>query len=144
MLIEGRKGWLAIAGIGSPTRVRVAARPAPGEPRWFDFQAPVDEWSVNPASPDTGEGTVPFRGIVPRFLTSANLVCVSPGEFGMFELRDRLLARTTGFHAMLPTVNLVQRLVIKFLRREYTGDVEARVAPGVVEPDWPMPIPVKT
>lgn len=143
VLPEGRKGWLAVAGVGSPTRVRVTARTTPREPRWFNFASPVDQWSRDRTSRDTGDGTVPFRGAVPRFLAPANLACVSPEEFDLFELRDKLLARSAGFHGALPTVNLVQRLVIKFLRRDYSGDVEARAAPGVEEPDWPMPIPVK-
>ncbi|MGH9581236.1 MAG: hypothetical protein ACRD2R_09585, partial [Terriglobales bacterium] len=143
VLPEGAKGWLAIVGLGAPTRITVEAKKEAGG-RWFWFPPPVDEWSDDHNSVKTGDATVPFHGAIPRFLRVENLVCVSPDEFGMMELQDKLLAKTAGFHAALPTVNLVQRLVIKFLRREYSGDIEARPAPGVARPDWPMDIPVKT
>jgi len=93
----------------------------------------------DPTSPDTGDGTIPLAGASPRFLVPDNLVCISPDELGALELRDKLLTNAAGFHAALPTVNLVQRLVLRFLREDYGGDVAARRAPGVTRPDWPIP-----
>ena len=137
VLPQGRKGWMAIVGLGAPTRIKVEARARP--PRWFDFPDPVDRWSSDPTSPDTGDGTIPLAGASPRFLVPDNLVCISPDELGALELRDKLLTNAAGFHAALPTVNLVQRLVLRFLREDYGGDVAARRAPGVTRPDWPIP-----
>jgi pimeloyl-ACP methyl ester carboxylesterase len=141
-LRDGVKGWMAIAGLGELTQIKVETKRDVGG-RWFSFPPPVEEWKNDHASMNTGDGTVPFAGAIPRFLKSENLVCVSRAEFGIFELGDRALALGAGLHAALPTVNLVQRLTIKFLRREYSGDIEARPAPGVTRPEWPMDISVK-
>ena len=141
-LPDGVKGWMAIAGLGELTQIKVETKRDVGG-RWFSFPPPVEEWKNDHASMNTGDGTVPFAGAIPRFLKIENLVCVSRAEFGIFELGDRALALGAGLHAALPTVNLVQRLTIKFLRREYSGDIEARTAPGVTRPEWPMDIPVK-
>jgi len=132
---------MAIAGLGELTQIKVETKRDVGG-RWFSFPPPVEEWKNDHASMNTGDGTVPFAGAIPRFLKIENLVCVSRAEFGIFELGDRALALGAGLHAALPTVNLVQRLTIKFLRREYSGDIEARTAPGVTRPEWPMDIPV--
>lgn len=137
-LPEKEEGWLALVGLGAPTRVRIAARKEAGETRWFGFLDPVNDWADDHTSRLTGDGTVPFDGAVAHFLKMENLACVSPDEFGTWEFQDRLVARKAGFHAALPTVNLVQRLTTKFLRPAYSGDVKARAAPGVSKPAWPM------
>ena len=140
VLPEGTKGWLAIAGIGSPTRLTVEAKKDTGG-RWFWFPPPLDEWTDDHTSVKTGDGTVPLYGAVPYFLKPKNLACISPIEFDWTELQDKALAKSAGFHAALPTVNLVQRLTIKFFRREFSGDIKARPAPGVDQAEWPMDIP---
>ena len=80
---------------------------------------------------------MPFLGAFPPFLERERLVCVTPGDLGFWELRDRALAELGGLHAFLPTVNLVQRLIVKFLKPRFGGRVWAHPAPGVEEPEWP-------
>jgi hypothetical protein len=62
---------------------------------------------------------------------------VTPDDFSFWELRDRALAKVAGFHSFLPNMNLVQRLTLKFLRPEFSGDVWGHPAPGVAKPTWP-------
>ena len=96
-----------------------------------------------PNSAKTGDGTVPFLGACPGFLERERLVGVTPDDFSFWELKDRTLAKVSGFHGMLPTVNLVQRLVLRFLRDDYSGDVWGRHVPGVLQPKWPAWLEVK-
>ena len=43
VLSEGVRGWLAIAGLGEPTRINVETKKYVGG-RWFSFPPPVEEW----------------------------------------------------------------------------------------------------
>jgi len=127
-LPEKSQGWLAIVGIGASTQVSFDL--AQG---WFDFGAAENDV----ASGRTGDGTVPFPGACPTFLTREQLVCVTPDDFSFWEVQDRSLAALVTFHAALPTVNLVQRLTIRFLWPKFSGDVWAHRAPGAAAPAWP-------
>ena len=126
VLPDGRDGWFPIVGIGSPTQVAVHIGA-----KWFDFLDPENDGER------TGDGTVPFLGACPAFLERERLACVTPDDFSMWEIQDRALAAAAGFHGALPTVNLVQRLVIKFLLNKFSGDVWARRAPGADGTKWP-------
>jgi hypothetical protein len=64
--------------------------------------------------------SVPFLGALPGFLPKERLVCVTPKELSMWELADRLMINLASFHAFLPRVNLVQRIIIRFLRADET------------------------
>lgn len=141
VLPDGNRGWLAIAGLDAPTQVNfkiIDWKKGLYKGPLFDFSERVNKWPDDHNSTETGDGTVPFLGACPNFLKRNQLVCISPEEFELLEFRDRLLAKTAGFHAALPTVNLVQRIVLRFLRPRYEGDVEARLAPGETKPDWPV------
>ncbi len=133
--------WLAIVGVGSRTQLEtdIILWPpeGPNQERWFDFPSEVDGYP-DPKG-DTGDGTVPFPAACPPFLARENLVCVTPDDFSFWEIKDKALAKLAGFHAFLPTMNLVQRLTIKFLRPAFSGDVWARPAPGVRKDSvsWP-------
>jgi len=129
VLPEGKDGWLPIVGLDAPTQVRFS-----NAGTWFDFPGPENGGEQ---SEQTGDGTVPFLGACPAFLERERLVCVTPGDFSFWELKDRAMAKLAGFHGALPTVNLVQRLAVKFLAPSYSGDVEGRPAPGVKKPIWP-------
>ncbi|MEJ2009713.1 MAG: hypothetical protein P8Z30_16430 [Acidobacteriota bacterium] len=138
LLPEGKDGWMPIVGLGAPTRQMAKVIKYKGKP-WFDVPDPSDKWQEDHSSDETGDGTVPLHGATPKasVLEKERLVCVSPEEFGLFEVRDRLLAKAAGFHGALPTVNLVQRLAIRFLKPRFDTDLKARLAPGVSKPRWP-------
>lgn len=133
--------WLAIAGLGTDTQTKtnIIWWPSKGKNRQpcFDFPALENDYPGE-AGGATGDGTVPFPGACPPFLSTDQLLCVSPEDFGVLELKVRILAKAAGFHAFVPAVNLVQRLVIKFLRPSFDGDVWGRAAPGVQTPRWPV------
>lgn len=138
-LPEGKDGWMPIVGVGSPTRQAASIiKDANGNPR-FDVGEPQEGWEKDHTSTVTGDGTVPFLGACPaeNVLERDRLVCVSPDEFEFLEIKDRGLAKLAGFHAALPTVNLVQRLTLRFLKRDFGGGLKARPAPGVATPKWP-------
>jgi len=135
----GSDRWLAIVGIGARTRVQLTVSGLPNKPR-FDISENdyIDEWTKNHDSRRTGDATVPLMGALPPFLPEEQLVCVSPDDFGWIEIGDRTLMAAAGLHAALPTMNLVQRLVIKHFRPAYRGEVWGRPAPGATT--WSPPI----
>jgi pimeloyl-ACP methyl ester carboxylesterase len=107
--------WLCIVGIDEKTRLDVAiADDAQLGPR-FVLSDATNAWRKGRPSVHTGDGTVPFLGARCAFIPEEQVVCVRPGDFGLFEVKDRLLAEV-GFHSALPSMNLVQRLVVNHLR----------------------------
>ncbi|NVM20798.1 MAG: alpha/beta fold hydrolase [Desulfobacterales bacterium] len=139
-LPEKVDGWLAIVGVGSPTQVEIeTSRLNDGSLR-FNVLDDKDDWSKDkPESTATGDGTVPFKGALPEFMAKEKVICVCPDDFSRWEIRDRLLAKAAGFHGFLPAVNLVQRLVTRFLREDYTGHVWAWKPPAVDKGRWSPP-----
>jgi pimeloyl-ACP methyl ester carboxylesterase len=135
-----QRDWLAIVGVGQKTRIQLRVRSERGQPRFvINEDQFVNELSrANPASRRTGDGTVPLSGAIPPFIPQNAIVCVTRSDFGRFELRDKLLARVGGFHGLLPTMNLVQRLTVKHLRPDFRGSVWGRRLPGVAA--WRPPI----
>jgi hypothetical protein len=139
-LPEGKDGWLAIVGVGAATQVRIENRRINPSTCRFTVLDDVDDWSSgDPESTATGDGTVPFQGALPKFLPKKKLVCVCPDDFSRWEMRDRLLAKTSGFHGFLPALNLVQRIVARFLRDDYTGHVWGWKPPTVRNGEWSPP-----
>ena len=63
-----------------------------------------------------GDGTVPSKSSIPPFVDQIKppVVCVSPEDFGIHEVRDRGLVMITGFHEFMPRMNLVIRLLVRF------------------------------
>lgn len=138
----GASQWLAIVGIDSTTRIRLVAR-RDGASLRYDLTGEDrrNEWTTETLSPITGDGTVPFRGAVPRFLEASNLVSVRPADLGYFEWGDKALLRAAGFHATVPQINLTQRLVVTHLRGSGGSDaIWGRPAPGVDPAAWRPPI----
>jgi pimeloyl-ACP methyl ester carboxylesterase len=141
VLPEKQAGWLAIVGVGAPTQVQIGNVKA-GDKLLYRFRVldDKDDWSDNKkGSTATGDGTVPFKGALPKFLPKEKVVCVSPDDFSRWEIRDRVLAKTAGFHGFLPAVNLVERLVTKFLREDYSGHVWGWKPPTVKKENWSPP-----
>ena len=93
-----------------------------------------------PRTRDTGDGTVPFDGACSAFVPINEMVCVADDDFGTFELRDRLAEGIAGLHAMMPAMNLVQRLVVSHLYGAMEGSIWGRPAPGVTPKAWAPPI----
>lgn len=135
--------WLAVVGVGAKTRVRASVGLQRDEPRYQISEADwVEGWTADDTSVATGDATVPIAGALPPFMDRKHVVAVAPADFGRWEWRDQALASRVGFHAMLPNLNLAQRLVLKHLRgKDYKGDVWGRRAPGVAKGDWDPPIP---
>lgn len=134
--------WLAIVGLGEKTRLRVGIGEHHGGPR-FDFRETkyVNQWAQNRTSQETGDGTVALAGALPPFLPTESPVCVRRGFFERFEIGDRFLLGRVGLHAVLPNMNLIQRLVIRHLRPKFAGKLRALPVPGVKHQDWNPPIP---
>jgi pimeloyl-ACP methyl ester carboxylesterase len=140
------KDWLCIVGVDSTTRVRLALRLRDGQPD-FNFQGSdrANEWGAAdpPARRMTGDGTVPFEGAVPRFLALENLVCVTPDDYGYWEVADRVLSFQAGFHGIMPNMDLLHRLIVSHFtgRPDTHGNLWGRPAPGVAPEAWQPPIP---
>ena len=113
--------WLAIAGADCETRVGLRIESDEnGEPRFvLRSSERRNHWDSRDAGPttrrQTGDGTVPLDAAIPPFLDDSRLVCVTPGDFGYWELRDRALASLAGFHGLLPKMNMLHRLILRFL-----------------------------
>ena len=136
--------WLVIAGVDAKTRVGLRVVPHEDGGPWFDLRGTErrNEWdSTIPGDRrDTGDGTVPLECAIPPFLDEARVVCVTPGDFGYWEIRDRALAATAGFHGVLPKMNMLHRLILRFLldRRDPYGSTWGRRLPGVRK--WAPPL----
>ena len=140
----GKDDWLAIAGADCKTRVGLRVeRDENGAPR-FDLRSDErrNDWDPkkNGNPRDTGDGTVPLAGAIPPFLEEARLICVTPGDFGYWELRDRALSGLAGFHGLLPKMNMLHRLILRFLlnKGDGYGNTWGRPLPGVAQWDPPL------
>lgn len=142
------RSWLCVVGIGQETRVRLEVEGMPKQPH-FVLDSRKDrkgDWSKRKPAKNvqTGDGTVPYLGAKPRFIPIEQLVCVSPKEFGYWEIGDRLLNAAIGLHGMLPKMNRVHRLVASHLlglKNEELRDLKARPAPDLpAGVKWAPPI----
>lgn len=138
-LPEKLDGWLAIAGVGSPTQVQIKNKRLDDGSLAFKVLDDLNEWPDKPESTATGDGTVPFKGALPEFLAKEKIICVCPQDFSRWEIKDRILAKAAGFHGFLPAVNLVQRIVTRFFREDYRGHVWGWKPPTVQENKWSPP-----
>jgi pimeloyl-ACP methyl ester carboxylesterase len=144
--------WLCVAGVHSATRVRLKisnTRQGPVFDLGSDYR--LDGWMKDPENPaawrSTGDGTVPFDAALPPFLGIENVVCVTPEDYGYWEIQDRLAVQVAGFHAILPNMDMLHRLIV----RHFTGDPDrlgntwGRPAPGVSAAQWrpPMKLQIK-
>ena len=143
-LADAGNDWLAIAGVDSKTRVGLRVVPGEDDAPRFDLRGAErrNEWTSDIAGDrrDTGDGTVPLEGAIPPFLDEARMVCVTPGDFGYWEIRDRALSAAAGFHGLMPRMNMLHRLILRFLldRGDPYGNTWGRRLPGV--PEWNPPL----
>jgi hypothetical protein len=158
-----REDWLALVGVGEETRVHLHIQRSDDGTPWFDLRSAdrkngyptgsTDRFGNVTARPaDTGDGTVPYEAAIPPFLGEENLVCLADDDFGYWEVRDRILeggvaGRNVGLHAMLPAMNVVEKLVVCHLKGDAGrpgpshGGVWGRRAPDL-DPaaDWRPPL----
>lgn len=141
--------WLAIVGAGDRTRVGLRVRrDDDGAPR-FDLRSAErrNEWHSDEDALrlNSGDGTVPLEGAVASFLGESRLICVTRRDFGYWELKDRALTRFTGLHGLLPTMNMVQRMILRFLlgKDDPYGNTWGRPFPGVAMGEWQPPLPLR-
>jgi hypothetical protein len=137
--------WLCVVGVGARTRVRLRIQ-SDGVGPVFDLASGGRMDEIGNADPSirvlTGDGTVPFLGALPPFLGSERVVCVTPDDFGYWEVGDKLLRKAAGFHGMLPKMNLVNRMAAAFLTGKKRRGAWGRPAPGLDDPrDWAPPVP---
>jgi hypothetical protein len=135
--------WLCVAGVNSVTRVGMKITGSPKAPQ-FDLSSKyrMNEWGNDKINNRhwTGDGTVPFDAALPAFLKPENVVCVTPEDFGYWEVQDKLLASVAGFHGIMPNMDMLQRLIV----RHFTGRPDAHnntwgwPAPGVTS--WNPPL----
>lgn len=135
--------WLAVVGMNTRTRVGLSVVKRSGKPFFrLGTNDRRDEWESgnNLHRRFSGDGTVPFEGAVPPFLGEENLVCVTPGDFGYWEVGDRALSATSGFHGILPKMNMLHRLIVRFFsdRPDSHGNTWGKRAPGVSH--WQPPL----
>ena len=139
-----RDDWLAIVGVDSKTRVGLRVVRGEGDAPRFDLRSAerCNDWDsdVEGKRRSTGDGTVPLAGAIPPFLDESRLVCVTPGDFGYWEIRDRTLAAVAGFHGLLPKMNMLHRLILRFLldRGDPYGSTWGRRVPGATGWDPPL------
>ncbi len=137
--------WLAVLGVDSVTRVRLKIIKRGKSPQFFlQSSDRTNNWDPKDHTTEerrfTGDGTVPFEGAIPKFLNEENLVCVSPDDYGYWELEDKALYKIGGFHGILPNMNMIHRLIVRFLTDspDKHGNTWGRRVPGVV--DWSPPL----
>lgn len=141
--------WLAVVGVDTKTRVRLRIVKLGGQPD-FDLRGKdrANEWDDDDPQQQrlTGDGTVPYEGAVPKFLQEKNLVLVTPDDYGYWELQDRALTKVAGFHGILPNMNMLHRLIVRFFtdRPDKRKNTWGRPAPGVNEKDWQPPLKLRS
>lgn len=118
--------WLMVVGVDSRTRIGLKVERVGGEPEFIvNSDLCVNNWSDRTHQAhervDTGDGTVPYRGAMNSFVPLRKVVCVSPDDFGGWELKDRALTKLAGFHGILPNMNMLQRMIVRF----FTGAPDA-------------------
>lgn len=139
--------WLCVVGVNSTTRVRVVVKSTPQGPDFvFSSKDRDDLWDSGHTPEErhlTGDGTVPLDGALPTFLAVENVVCVTPDDFGYWEVQDKVFSAVAGFHGIMPNMDMLHRLIVRHLtgRPDPRGNTWGRPAPGAVE--WQPPLPLR-
>ncbi len=142
------KDWLAVVGVDSETRVRLKVVKRGNQP---DFELSgkdrKNKWDRDEPQKRrmTGDGTVPYEGAVPKFLKEHSLVLVTPEDYGYWEVQDKIISKAAGFHGILPNMNMLHRLIVRFFtdRPDKRKSTWGRSAPGVDKKDWDPPLKLR-
>jgi pimeloyl-ACP methyl ester carboxylesterase len=140
----GENDWLCIIGVDSVTRVRLnIIKNGSGAPQ-FDLRSAdrQNNWSVDANQNETGDGTVPYDGALPHFLPANKVVCVSPDDYGYWELQDKATTKLAGFHGILPNMDMLHRLITLYFKGlpDQKSNTWGRVPVGVSEENWAPPL----
>jgi len=135
------RDWLAVVGVGSTTRVKLGITQKDGKVN-FDLRSSdrMNDWTEKNPARNTGDGTVPYEGALPKFLAEENLVLVTPDDYGYWEIQDKLMTKVAGFHGILPNMDMIQRLLVRFFtgRPDAHGNTWGRRAPDARKWDPPL------
>ncbi len=135
------ENWLCVAGVDAKTRVQMHVEVERGKP-FFRLTSDdrLNEWKNGDEKirMQTGDGTVHLEGAVPNFLSRENLVCVTPDDYGYWEIADKAATKAAGFHGILPNMNMLHRLLVRHFAgwpdpKEITW---GRPLPGVDDAAW--------
>lgn len=142
------KNWLAVVGVDTETRVRLKVVKRGNKPD-FELRSKdrTNKWDRDDPRKKrlTGDGTVPYEGAVPKFLQKQNLVLVTPDDYGYWEVQDKILSKAAGFHGIMPNMNMLHRLIVRFFadRTDRRNNTWGRPAPGVDQKDWAPPLKLR-
>lgn len=144
--LKDSKKWLCLVGVNANTRVRMEiGKDSAGQPRFqLDDGDVRDGWKDSDSAQRvfTGDNTVPYFGARSNLIPTEQVVCISPGDFGLLEIKDKALMHAMdSFHASLPNMNLVQRLVVSHLKGQSYGDLWGHPAPDL-DPNTPWDPPI--
>ena len=137
--------WLCVVGVDARTRVRLRVEREDGQPAFrLSSRDRLNHWRHKSEATRvlTGDGTVHFKAAVPEFLPYESLVCVSPDDYGYWELAVRATTKLAGFHGILPNMNMLHRLLVRHFtgRGDPRGNTWGRPAPGVAKENWKPPV----
>jgi pimeloyl-ACP methyl ester carboxylesterase len=143
--------WLCVVGVDSATRVRMRITNTNGAPL-FDLSSKyrLNQWRAKGTKQSewrwTGDGTVPFEAALPNFLPLESIVCVTPADYGYWEVPDRLAASVAGFHAILCNMDMLHRMIVRHFtgRPDIGGNTWGYPAPGVSAAKWKPPVAMRS
>ena len=146
-----KEDWLCVVGVNSATRVRMRISNTNGAPL-FDLSSKyrLNQWRAKGTKQSewrwTGDGTVPFEAALPNFLDLENIVCVTPDDYGYWEVQDKLAAGVAGFHGIICNMDMLHRMIVRHFtgRPDIGGNTWGYPAPEVSTKNWKPPLPMRS
>lgn len=143
--------WLCVVGVNAETRVRMRITNTDGSPL-FDLSSKyrLNQWRAKGKKQAewrlTGDGTVPFEAALPNFLPLETIVCVTPDDYGYWEVQDRLAAGVAGFHAIICNMDMLHRMIVRHFtgRPDIGGNTWGYPAPEVSAKAWRPPLALRS
>ena len=105
--------WLCVIGVEDKTQIAMRIEVRNGSP-WFVLDDPGMADDQPLPSWRTGDGTVPYSGALPNFPTTQ--VVYTRDDFGLLELREKLMDGFAALHGILPNMNKLQTRLVQHLR----------------------------
>jgi len=137
--------WLCVVGVDAVTRVRLKIGRVGEAPSFeFDSEDRQNLWDKKTAKQrrQTGDGTVPYDAALPHFLPPEKIVCVTPGDYGYWELADKATTKLAGFHGILPNMDMLHRLIVRYFKAlpDPRGNTWGTPPIGVTAEAWKPPL----